>query len=33
MQQTMAMRPDLFWPGMNPNGTIQREFTGDRYDR
>lgn len=33
LQQVMAQRPDLLWPGMNPNGTIQREFTGDRYDR
>jgi hypothetical protein len=33
LQQVYATRPDLLWPGMNPNGTIQREFTGDRYDR
>ena len=33
LQQVYANRPDLIWPGMNPNGTIQREFTGDRYDR
>ena len=33
LQQVYNLRPDLIWPGMNPNGTIQREFTGDRYDR
>jgi len=33
LQQVYANRPDLLWPGTNPNGTIQREFTGDRYDR
>jgi hypothetical protein len=33
LQQVYSQRPDLIWPGMNPNGTIQREFTGDRYDR
>jgi hypothetical protein len=33
LQQVYSQRPDLLWPGTNPNGTIQREFTGDRYDR
>lgn len=33
LQQVMQQRPDLLWPGMNRDGTIQREFTGDRYDR
>jgi hypothetical protein len=33
LQQVYANRPDLIWPGMNPNGTIQMNFTGDRYDR
>jgi hypothetical protein len=33
LQQVYAQRPDLIWPGMNKDGTIQREFTGDRYDR
>jgi hypothetical protein len=33
LQQVYAQRPDLLWPGTNPNGTIQMNFTGDRYDR
>jgi hypothetical protein len=33
LQQVYAQRPDLLWPGTNPNGTIQMGFTGDRYDR
>lgn len=33
LQQVYQNRPDLIWPGMNPNGTIQMNFTGDRYDR
>ena len=33
LQQVYNNRPDLIWPGMNPNGTIQMNFTGDRYDR
>ena len=33
LQQVYSQRPDLIWPGMNKDGTIQMSFTGDRYDR
>ena len=33
LQQVYANRPDLIWPGMNKDGTIDMSFTGDRYDR
>jgi hypothetical protein len=33
LQQVYQNRPDLIWPGMNRDGTIDMAFTGDRYDR